>query len=361
LAPLATRPGRIAALDAARAVGVVAMVFGHTLDALLAPAVRAHAAIDLYWKARGLTAPLFLVVSGWAVTVAIRRSGACGLAVPRGRLPRIILLLGVAYLLRWPGWGLDRLLAGDRAVWAHLLAFDPLHTIAVALLAAACVLGLHWTDREKAGAFAFLAAACLTAGLLPPAPAAPDPSALPSSLLALALAQAAGGTSPFPLFPWGAYFFAGAILALVAPEDARRRARALALVGGALAGATFWTGVGVMPMGHPLLVGFRIGAVLLVLAALSLVPPRSSSRLALVGRASLGVYAIHVPIVYGWSTHDGLAAHVGATLSLPAAIGVALSVLAASFGLFRVARALAGTARWAWERLAVAVGLIPAP
>lgn len=341
MAPVfATRPGRIAALDAARAAGVVAMVFGHTLDALLAPAVRALPAVDLYWKARGLTAPLFLLVSGWAVTVAVRRSGARGLAAPRGRVPRFALLLGIGYLLRWPGWGLERLLAGDREVWAHLLAFDPLHTIAVALLAAAGVLGLPWTDREKAWLFALLGAACVTGGLLPPAPLAPPVAALPASLPALALAQAAGGTSAFPLFPWAAYFFAGAIVALVAPEDARRRARSLGAVGLALVLATFWTGVGEMPMGNPLLVTFRIGAVLVVLAALSFVPVGVAARVAPLGKASLGVYAVHVPIVYGWSGHDGLAAKVGATLSSPAALGVAVGVLAGSFGIWACARAL---------------------
>ena len=48
----------------------------------------------------------------------------------RGRLPRVLLLLAVGYALRWPGWGLDALLAGDPAVWSHLLAFDALHTAA---------------------------------------------------------------------------------------------------------------------------------------------------------------------------------------------------------------------------------------
>ena len=210
------------------------MVLGHTLDALLAPAVRALPAVDLYWKARGLTAPLFLVVSGWAATLAVRRSGAHGLAVPRGRLSRVILLLVIAYLLRWPGWGVERLLAADREVWAHFLAFDPLHTIAVALLATAGVLGLPWTDREKAFGFALLAAVCVTGGLLPPAPAAPSSAVLPASLPALALTQAAGGTSPFPLFPWAAYFFVGAIVALAAAEEAGRRARGLAGLGAAL-------------------------------------------------------------------------------------------------------------------------------
>ena len=93
-----------------------------------------------------------------------------------------------------------------------------------------------------------------------------------------------------------------------------------------------------MPMGDPRLVAFRVGAVLLGLAALSIVPAGFAARIAPLGRASLGVYAVHVPIVYGWSGHDGLAARVGATLSFGEATGVAIAVLAASFAVFAAAR-----------------------
>ena len=126
----------------------------------------------------GFTAPLFLLVSGWAVSVAIRAGGARGLDVPRGRVGRVLLLLCVGYALRWPGWGLDRLAAGDPEVWAHLLAFDALHTIAIALLTASLVLALPWSRREQAWAFGALAVLCVALGMLAPAPLAPSAAAL---------------------------------------------------------------------------------------------------------------------------------------------------------------------------------------
>ena len=49
------------------------------------------------------------------MTVAIGRSGKTGLAVPGGRLPRVLLLLAIGYALRWPGWGTELLRAGDPA------------------------------------------------------------------------------------------------------------------------------------------------------------------------------------------------------------------------------------------------------
>lgn len=351
---------RIGALDAARALGVLAMVFGHTLDALLSTDIRSTPVVDLYWKARGFTAPLFLMVSGWAVSVAISRGRHRGLDIPRGRLGRVLLLLAIGYALRWPGWGLDRLAAGDAEVWAHLLSFDALHTIAVALLVASLVLALPWTRREQAWAFGALVLLCVALGMLAPAPIPPSIAELPRSVPALALTQALGGTSPFPVFPWAAYFFLGGLVGLVAGAGGGRSALAMALAGAFLVAATFGTGVGEMPMGHPLLFTFRSGVVLLVLAALSAVPAVAAARLAPVGRASLGVYAIHVPIVYGWSTHVGLINRVGPHLGIGRALLVATAVLAVSFSLhvvFQLARRHAvATARAAWAQLVAVRG-----
>ncbi|WP_234945138.1 acyltransferase family protein [Anaeromyxobacter sp. Fw109-5] len=351
---------RIGALDAARALGVLAMVFGHTLDALLSTEIRATAAVDLYWKARGFTAPLFLMVSGWAVSVAISRGRLRGLDIPRGRLGRVLLLLAIGYTLRWPGWGLDRLAAGDAEVWAHLLSFDALHTIAVALLVASLVLALPWSRREQAGAFGALVVLCVALGMLAPAPLPASVAELPRSGPALALTQALGGTSPFPVFPWAAYFFLGGLVGLVAGAGGGRSALAMALAGAVLVAATFGTGVGEMPMGHPLLFTFRSGVVLLVLAALSAVPAVAAAKLAPVGRASLGVYAIHVPIVYGWSTHVGLINRIGPQLGIGRALLVATAVLAVSFALhvvFQLARRHAvAAARAAWGQLAAVRG-----
>lgn len=353
-APVAPRPPRIPALDAARALGVVAMVMGHTLDAVLAPAVRETPLAIAYWKARGLTAPLFLLVSGWAVTVAISRGRARGAAVVRGRVPRVLLLLAIGYALRWPGWATDALLAGDRAAWSHLLAFDALHTIALALLATVAVLSLPWSTRERALALAGLLVLAWALGLRAPAPLAPSPSDLPGAPAVLALWQAAGGSSPFPLFPWAAYFFAGGLLAL-ASREGRPRPAAMAAVGAALVAATCWTGVGTMPPADPRLLAFRIGVVLLVLAGLCAVPAAVAGRLAPLGRASLGLYALHVPVVYGWSTHAGLAQRVGPTQGFGAGALWGLAVLAASLAALLAGRAALGQVRAAAGRLRAAL------
>jgi hypothetical protein len=345
--PRPPRPPRIAALDVARALGVVAMVAGHSLDALLAPAAREAPLVVAYWKARGFTAPLFLVAAGWAAAVAFRRSGAAGLGAARGVLPRALLLLAIGYALRWPGWGVELLRAGDGATWAHLLAFDALHAVALALLATSLVLGLPLGARERALLLVLLAVLSIALGMAPPAPLPFAAAAIPGHPLAIGVAQAVGGTSPFPLFPWAAYFFVGALMGVVSGEGAGRIAGRMAAVGAALVAATAWTGVGTMPPGHPVLFLYRTGAVLLLLAALSAVPPAAAARLAPLGRASLGIYALHLALVYGWSTHDGLAARLGPTLSLGGALAAAALVLgasAAAAAAWRSLRAGAGAA-----------------
>jgi len=336
--PTTPRRPRLAALDAARALGVVAMVVGHTLDALLSPAARIHPAAVAYWKARGLTAPLFLLVSGWAVTVAIRRSPTRGLGVVRQRLPRVLLLLLVGTALHWPGWGLAGLRAGDQAVWAHLLGFDALHTIAVSFLGAAAVLALGRPAREERLLLLALLVLAVALGMRSPPP-------LPTSLPALALEQALGGSSPFPLFPWAAYFLAGCLVGLAVEEAPGRAATRMAWLGATLVAATWWQEVGTAPPGQPALIAFRIGIILVLLALLTRVPAWLGPAVAPLGRHSLAIYALHVPVVYGWSTVPGLAWRVGPHLGALRALGVALLVLAASAlaaGLLSLARRGAG-------------------
>jgi hypothetical protein len=269
--------------------------------------------------------------------------------VVRARLPRAALLLALGYALRWPGWGVPLLRAGDGAVWAHFLAFDALHAIAVASLAGACVLALPSGPRGRGAALAALTALAVLAGVEPLQ--AGDPGSLPASIPLLALAQAAGGTSAFPLFPWVGYFFAGALVG-VARADGRGALAAAACGAALVAGACL--GGADMPPGDPRLFALRLGVVLVSLSALSAAPATLAARVRFVGRASLGVYVLHLPVVYGWSTHQGLAQRVGPRLGLAEALAIAVAVLAgalaASHAFGQASRRTIRAARWIAER-----------
>src|SRR4051812_12462436 len=97
-----TRSPRVLGLDAARAIAVLAMVFGHTLDATLADSERSLTWVGAYWKMRTFTAPLFLFVSGCALMVVLTRKQLSGSASLRRFGPRVALLFFLGYWVRFP-------------------------------------------------------------------------------------------------------------------------------------------------------------------------------------------------------------------------------------------------------------------
>ena len=326
-------------MDRARAVAVIAMVMGHTLDAVLSDTAREGAGMLAYWSMRAVTAPLFLFVAGWAFATTVQRTGIQGWALLRRYAPRAALLFAWGYLLRWPGWAWRALLAGDRAIWRHFLAFDALHGVAGALLLGAGVLALLGGRRVRMGALCALAV--LFALVSPLVRARVTSGGWP-----LVLEQAlAGTTSNFPLFPWAAYFFMGGVAGLgLAGVRRVPQWACLALPGvGVLALMSWWGGD---PRTLDVaLVTWRMGLLTVVAGAAMLLPPALDGVLGPVGRASLWVYVVHLPLAYGWSTLQGLAGRLGRSQDVPSALGLALAVLAVSLALALPAKKLYGRLR----------------
>ncbi|MBM7118125.1 acyltransferase family protein [Archangium primigenium] len=335
--PSTRHPG----LDAARGLAVVAMVLGHTLDALLAPGMREHPWVQHYWTLRGITAPLFLLVAGFAVVAALGTSpdSARG-SFPR-RWRRALLLLFLGYLLHWPGWGTVQALGWSEALRERLFAFDALQSIGVSLGVGATVLALARGTWSRA-----LALAVLAVGI---------PLASPWAWTAVThapveLRQAVGmpGTR-FPLFPWAGFFFAGALVAhlLRALRPGWPQGLALVLLGAGLLFTTARLPSDWSPQ-SAWLVAYRVGQGLLVLGAVNLVPRLFTQPLAPLGRTTLWLYVLHLPVVYGWSGIAGLAGRVGPVLDLGPALLVGLALLAVCFSLALLARRLRRAGR-SWE------------
>ncbi len=304
----------------------MAMVLGHTLDAVLSPAVRANVWVQRYWELRGITAPLFLLVSGWAVVAALDNRPEAARSTYGRRVRRGLLLLFLGYLLCWPGWDTVHALGWSEALLARLFAFDALQCIGVSLLLGATVLALVPGSRLRA-----LALAALAAGI----PLATVVAWRAGAYLPLPLRQAVGVEGGhFPLFPWAGFFFAGALFAhlLRLLRPGWPQGLALAVLGGGLIGLTRL----LQPDWSPTsawLVAFRVGEGLLVLAAVSFAPLWLSRLLAPLGRLSLGVYVLHLPVVYGWAGTPGLAERVGPRLGFGTALLIGLGLLAASYTL----------------------------
>jgi len=301
---------RQSGLDVARAFATLAMVTGHCLHATLNFNDRALPGVRMYWELRAFTAPLFLLVAGWAFSAAWLKKTE---PPPWRRIwRRSLFIFGLGLLLRWPGWGWKRLLAGDGEVWRHFLAFDALQCVALASFVAALVFRRFTKPL-------WLAAACLSALFLATAWAVEATGA--ASLGRLGLLGVVAGDS-------AGYFFAGAAAgAWVSPSPKPRRLPALAVLGAALllTAGSLLVRARIDPS-VPFLFVWRLGPPLALLAALQLVPCALSMKAVPWGRLSLGVYALHLPIVYGWSVWPGLDTRVGRTLPLLSALCLAAGV-----------------------------------
>lgn len=333
------QPRRHPGLDGARGLAVVAMVMGHTLDALLAPASRALPWVQHYWTFRGITAPLFLLVSGWAVVAALGTKPSAARDIYGRRVRRALLLLFLGYLLHWPGWAAVRDMGWTERMLTQVLSFDALQCIGFALLLGSTLLAVAPVRWGRGVVLLGLAVGVplVSAAMWRLGQGLPGP--------VQQFIGSAGG-SRFPFFPWAGFFFAGAFAAhlfhLLRPGWPQ--GLALGALGAGLLALTHWLPSDWSPT-SPWMVAYRVGQGLLVLGVVNLAPWRLSGLLAPFGRLSLWVYVLHLPVVYGWADIAGLAGRVGPTLSLPAALGVGVALLITCALVARAGRWLGEQAR----------------
>ena len=323
-----------------RGASVVAMVIGHTLDLTLEDRVRDLPLVTLYWSFRGLTAPLFLVVAGWALASSLRSADVD--AVGR-RLRRAALVLALGYGLHWPGLSAAQAMAAEGSLWPHLLAFDALPCIGWSIVAGALLMSLLPRTPGRVGALGvlalwvpFVATVSWPVGL--------DAGWLWRGFLGHPEAH-------FPLVPWSAFFFLGGTLALSVPalRERRHRAMALLLAGELLLLLLEQTGLEDWSRVSPWPAFYRMGQVLMALGFLSAFPVWRVPGLVRLGRSSLEVYVAHLVLLYGWGGDEGLVARWARQLSMPEALAMAAVVLAAATAM---ALGVPAALRWLEENAA---------
>ena len=350
---LRSQSQRVVFIDLARALAVVFMLYGHTVNALLAPGYQRGPWFDAWQFQRGLTSSLFLLLSGFAFSIATTRHWAShtrpsGAVVKRAR--RFLLLILLGYGLHFPVPRFVELRTATDAQWQALLAVDVLQLIGVTLIIAQCLVMVARSRRVFSVAALVLAAAAVVmtpwawlvdwTGQLPPAVAA-------------YLSPVIG--SQFPLLPWAGFLFLGASLGqLYARWDAAHLTRyanvVLLLPGAVMLAAGFserlwdqpWFGTG--PGGFiPAQFIIRSGACLLMLGALAHAS-RQIQRLphvfGAVAQETLVIYFVHLCIVYGSVWNQGLYQLFGPTLG-PGAVFLCVLLLVAT---------MTGVA-WYWNKL----------
>lgn len=337
---------RVVFVDLARSVAAIFMLYGHAMDALLAPEYRTGSWHDLWQFQRGLTSYLFLLLSGFAFSIATARHWQSQLTwspvlIRRARRFGLFLLLG--YVLHVPVVPISELAAAPDGVWRQFVAVDVLRLIGVTFFGVQLLVML--VRRRRAVLVATLLLTAVIPVVTPAVWSVDWTAALPTALAAY-LSPATGST--FVVFPWSAFVLLGVGLGqLYAVWGIERlttyATRVLLLPGIGLVVA--WAGLRVGTSGlvgsgpHaavPLEVLLRAGVCLLIVALVAFVS-RSIGRLPHVlsafAQETLIVYVVHLSLVYGSIWSPGLVRLFGPTLTPGPMIAVVAGLIAAMMAL----------------------------
>lgn len=321
---------RVHALDFIRLFAIFLMIQGHTLDALVNPSQIQWDAS--HWKLwvhmRGVTAPLFLTVSGAVSAFGLRYDdqGIILKDIVKHRLRMALIVMTIGYLLVFPANSIVDLPWVTTEGWSYFWRVNILQLNGMSLILLTGLLRLTRSVKTYA-----LWSVSLGLGMIllsPIADAIPWFRFLPEPIAAYFSFQRG---SLFPIFPFSGYMFLGVglgALLVYYREDGAKIFQRVTL--GALLIAI------VLMFSLPLLDrawlprhdSYRAGyeylflrlsitaLVLCVATTLCKRLPRITERLARLGRYSLYAYVAHLVILYGTPWTPGLAAWHFQTLSV---------------------------------------------
>jgi uncharacterized membrane protein len=317
--------GRILFIDLARAIAVLLMVQGHTIDALLHPDFRTSLQYNAWLYLRGLTSCTFLFLSGAAFSLTALRHWNEQRRLSRRavkRIRRLVFFLALGYFVHFPMGKFTHLRYATDERWRSFLVVDVLQNVALTLLLLQALMWLTRTPRIFAVVCAWVAG--LVVGLTPIVHGV-DFQAYVPLWLASYMNHRTG--SLFPLFPWAGFTLLGATFGVTAGPWATRDhlqplARGLFLTGAALAIAAGLAGeYGLFEYGvhdwwraSPLSFVQRFGSVLLLLSVVATIGhyvTRLTPPLQGLAEESLLVYAVHVALLYGSLWTVGLGPRLG--------------------------------------------------
>ena len=323
------------------------MIQGHTVDALVAPEHLDLASLPGWaWSSlRGLTMPMFMMVSGAVSVLGLRYQpdGRLSRAMLARRLRMGCLVIAAGYLMVFPANRIADLRWVTPDTWRTFLQVNILQANGATLLLLTGLLALAGGVRRYATLSLGLGLAIL--GVAPLAAQVDWFRWLPEGLAAY-LSYEHG--SLFPLVPTSAYMCLGVGLgAIVKETPAASRARAFrlaCLAGGAGALLVSLVAVhmpwSILPPGEAWRGDYgyttcRLGYTLVLFGLLGWVAerrPRLAAALAPFGRRSLFIYVAHLTLVFGTPWTQGLVDSPWHDLTVAQAVPMVALVAAACFG-----------------------------
>lgn len=369
--PASSGARRVVFIDLTRALAAVFMLYGHVIDALLAPVHRTGVWHDAWLFQRGLTSCLFLLLSGFAFSIATARHWAAQRTLSASLVKRLrrfgtFVLLG--YALHVPLSPIYRLSSATEAQWRNFLSVDVLQLIGVSFLGVQLLVLLAGSPGGLA--VTALSLAVVIPAVTPAVWAIPWQQHLPIGLAAYLYPDT---SSLFPLFPWSAYVLLGVGLGQIYARWDSTRLPAFTNTVLFLPGAIMvLAALGLMnlpspPFGNgpyafvPSLVLVRAGTCLLALGMMAHLGRHISRLPHVVGafaQETLIIYFVHVSLVYGSTWTPGLANKYGMSLTPGQTLLVVVLLVAAmawlAFGWNRLKHARPRAARWT----AIGVGVL---
>jgi hypothetical protein len=339
------------------------MVYGHTISALLAPGYRAGPWYDAWVFQRGLTSSLFLLLSGFAFSIATTRHWHSHMHVSPAvikRLRRFALFVVLGYALHFPAGSLGEVARIGPEQWRSFLAVDVLQLIGAMFILIQALVML--TRSRRVFMVASFALAVLVIMFTPAVWRRDWTDLLP---LALASYFSPAQGSQFPLFPFAASVLIGAAAGQLYARWGAAHLAAFAnivlLGAGAVltAGGLYVRAHGVELFGPGEASGIpgefmlRTGVSLVILGVIAHLS-RSIAHLphvfGAVAQESLLVYFVHLCIVYGSVWNAGLVQYFGETLrplqTLPLVAGIIALMVLLAWGWNRLKHTKPHTARW---------------
>jgi len=344
--PHQSQAHRVIFIDLARALAVLFMLYGHTVAALLAPAYQTGTWFAIWQFQRGLTSSLFMLLGGFAFSIATGRHWASHVAWSPSlvkRLRRFGLFVVLGYALHMPVNQIDRLSLVTPEQWRSFLAVDVLQLVGVTFI----LVQLFVLVARSRRVFMWLSlAVCVAIVWATPYFWGTDWSLRLPAWMGPYLSPAMG--SLFPLFPWSGYVFLGAGLGQLYSRWGAAHLGAFArwgllLPGGVLLALAFISRVVPYPefLANPY--GFpprefvlRAGPCLIIMAAIAFASRRITHLprvFGAVAQESLLIYFVHLCIVYGSVWNYGLARFWAGSLGPAATVACVLGIILSMTGL----------------------------
>ncbi len=342
---------RLYALDLARFVAMIMMIQGHTLDSLVAPQYLDITSFpwNIWSFLRGLTAPIFLMVSGVVHVFAMKRDeiGRMTQELMKRRIRWVLMILAVGYLMVFPANRIFDLPFIEKDIWGTFFQVNILQLTAVTLLASV-LLSRFTHSVESLGKYALIIAFGIL--LLSPAIHAFNAHSILPEPIAAFFSYKHG--SLFPIFPFSSFMFFGIAIGAFLKrfpsnsersECLKKRGIAAAILTFCLAGIVYII-YSIIPIPiynfqgvHPAFMLLRVGIVLFIFTITAFITDKTvamNKHFTTFSAKSLHIYTIHLVLLYGTPWYNSIARWYPKQLTLdqglslvPAIIGLTLMIV----------------------------------